>query len=70
MALASQHVSRVVGAIKENSGGGWDGYTQLSIYWLNHLDDLDHVKKGHFSLQVSDNILYLAPPRVQIFSEL
>ncbi|KAF8205097.1 hypothetical protein BJ912DRAFT_940247 [Pholiota molesta] len=51
MALASQHVARVVSAIKENSGGGWDGYTQLSIYWLSHLDHLDHVKKGHFSVQ-------------------
>lgn len=52
MALASQHVARVVSALRENSGGGWVGFTQLAIYWLTGFHDLTHVKAGHVSAQV------------------
>ena len=52
MALSCQHVSRITSALKDNSGGGWEGYTQLSIYWLATSMVL-HVKKGHLALQVS-----------------
>ncbi|KAF8974438.1 hypothetical protein BDZ97DRAFT_23573 [Flammula alnicola] len=53
MALASQHVARVTAALKENSGGGWDGYTQLSIYWLVQSKHLIHVKQGHLAVKSS-----------------
>lgn len=51
-ALASQHVSRVTTALQENSGGGWDGHSQLTIYWLVDSNDLYHSKIGHHALQV------------------
>ncbi|KAF9476485.1 hypothetical protein BDN70DRAFT_882307 [Pholiota conissans] len=61
-ALASQHVSRVVGALRENSGGGWVGYTQLSIYWLVHSDEISQVKAGHSSIKpdIPSPTLFLA----------
>lgn len=51
-ALASQHVARVTNALQEASGGGWDGYSQLILYWLVDSNDLTHSKIGHHALQV------------------
>ena len=51
-ALASQHVARVTSALQENSGGGWDGHSQLTIYWLVDSDDVTRLKIGHLALQV------------------
>ena len=51
-ALASQHVARVTNALQENSGGGWVGHSQLTIYWLVDSDDLIRSKTGHLALQV------------------
>ena len=51
-ALASQHVARVTNALQENSGGGWDGHSQLTIYWLVDSEDLTRSKIGHLALQV------------------
>jgi diphthine-ammonia ligase len=51
-ALASQHVARVTTALQENSGGGWDGHSQLTINWLVDSDDLTRCKIGHHALQV------------------
>ena len=52
LALACQHVARVTLALKENSGRGWEGHTQLSIFWGTRIDDLSCIKQGHNSLQV------------------
>ncbi|KDR83614.1 hypothetical protein GALMADRAFT_235897 [Galerina marginata CBS 339.88] len=54
LGLASQHVARVTSALRDYSGGGWEGYTQLALYWMTQLDDLVHVKAGHIALQSSD----------------
>ena len=51
-ALASQHVARVTNALQGNSGGGWDGHSQLTIYWLVDLGDFACSKIGHLALQV------------------
>lgn len=51
-ALASQHVARVTSALQENTGGGWDGHSQLTIYWLVDSDDITRSKIGHLALQV------------------
>ena len=51
-ALASQHVGRVISALQESSGGGWDGHSQLTFYWLVDSNDLRHSKIGHHALQV------------------
>jgi len=32
--LASQHANRIVKALTNNAGGGWDGHAQLILYWL------------------------------------
>ncbi|KAF8812566.1 hypothetical protein BYT27DRAFT_7160154 [Phlegmacium glaucopus] len=50
-ALASQHVARVTSALQENSGGGWDGHSQLTVYWLVDSNDLTPSKIGHQALQ-------------------
>lgn len=52
LALASQHVGRITTALKDNSGGGWEGHTQSAIYWMTEPADLIHVKQGHLALQV------------------
>ncbi|KIM46059.1 hypothetical protein M413DRAFT_441121 [Hebeloma cylindrosporum] len=51
LALACQHIARVTLALKENSGGGWEGHTQLSIFWATRIDDLPYIKQGHNCLQ-------------------
>lgn len=43
-AMACQHVSRVIEALKNNSGGGWEGHIQLALYWVQNWQDLPHVK--------------------------
>lgn len=43
-ALSFQHVDRVVSALKNNSGGGWEGHEQGIIYWLARESDIPHVK--------------------------
>ncbi|KDQ64621.1 hypothetical protein JAAARDRAFT_232962 [Jaapia argillacea MUCL 33604] len=45
-ALVFQHVNRVTNALRANSGGGWVGYNQLSIYFLVDPADIGHVKKA------------------------
>ncbi|CAA7259881.1 unnamed protein product [Cyclocybe aegerita] len=52
MALASQHVARITSALKENSGGGWEGHIQLTIYWTTESANLSHVKEGHYAIQL------------------
>ncbi|KAJ3517961.1 hypothetical protein NLJ89_g148 [Agrocybe chaxingu] len=52
MALASQHVARITSALKENSGGGWEGHIQLIIFWTTVPANLSHVKEGHHVLQL------------------
>jgi len=47
MALSCQHVRRVADALRNSSGGGWVGYTQLEIYWLQDIHNLLPIKKGH-----------------------
>lgn len=46
-ALSCQHVRRVVDALRNKSGGGWVGYTQLEIYWLQDIHNLPSIKNGH-----------------------
>ncbi|KAF7966008.1 hypothetical protein HWV62_40487 [Athelia sp. TMB] len=43
-ALAFQNAERITGALRTNSGGGWNGYTQFAVYWLVQPGDLVHVK--------------------------
>jgi hypothetical protein len=57
--LAAQHVARVTNALQENSGGGWDGHSQLTIYWLVDSGDLARSKIGHFALQVCFHLDYI-----------
>ncbi|KIP07008.1 hypothetical protein PHLGIDRAFT_106172 [Phlebiopsis gigantea 11061_1 CR5-6] len=45
-ALACQHVERVVKALQSNSGGGWEGHVQLTLYWMVNFGDVRHVKKA------------------------
>lgn len=52
MALSCQHVRRVVDALRNKSGGGWVGYTQLEIYWLQDTHNLPLIKKGHSTSKV------------------
>lgn len=49
-ALACQHVDRVTKALKMNSGGGWEGHVQLTVYWLQKYDDLYSVREAVGSL--------------------
>ncbi|KAG5651969.1 hypothetical protein H0H81_006784 [Sphagnurus paluster] len=44
VALASQHISRISHVLKINSGIGWNGYSQLDLYWLAETADLLRVK--------------------------
>ncbi|CDO71303.1 hypothetical protein BN946_scf184908.g60 [Trametes cinnabarina] len=46
IALAFQHVHRVVDALKNNSGGGWTGHHQAIIYWLANGDDIPPVREA------------------------
>ncbi|TFK43414.1 hypothetical protein BDQ12DRAFT_718637 [Crucibulum laeve] len=39
-ALASQHVYRVIDALKNNSGGGWKSFPQADLFWLTAENDL------------------------------
>ncbi|GLB33938.1 putative diphthamide synthase [Lyophyllum shimeji] len=48
-ALASQHVLRVTEVLRNNSGLGWVGHTQLALYWLANVNDLPHVKTAYRS---------------------
>ncbi|KAI0089326.1 hypothetical protein BDY19DRAFT_1041644 [Irpex rosettiformis] len=53
-ALACQHVDRVIRALKSNSGGGWEGYIQLAVYWLQDHDAIGPVHeavKNLYSMQ-------------------
>ncbi|KAI1795151.1 hypothetical protein LXA43DRAFT_1110751 [Ganoderma leucocontextum] len=43
-ALSFQHVHRVVDVLKNNSGGGWSGHTQGTIYWLARKADVPPVR--------------------------
>lgn len=45
-ALACQHVERIVDALRNNSGGGWEGHYQGVIYWLTNASDILHVRKA------------------------
>ncbi|KAL4242079.1 Diphthine--ammonia ligase [Abortiporus biennis] len=45
-ALACQHVKRVICALKTQSGGGWEGHTQLALYWLTNQDDLLRIRSA------------------------
>ncbi|KAJ6628758.1 hypothetical protein B0H10DRAFT_2259637, partial [Mycena sp. CBHHK59/15] len=45
IALSVQHVSRVTDALRTNSGG-WIGYTQLALYWLENTSHLPSAKNG------------------------
>ena len=61
-ALACQHVHRVSEALKNNSGGGWQGHIQLALYWLQNFDDLKHVKAAVKNLVLSLLLLRLLLP--------
>jgi len=50
-ALSFQHVDRVVSALKNNSGGGWDGHEQGVLYWLANENDVQHVKEASGSYE-------------------
>ena len=45
-ALTFQHVDRVIDALRNMSGGGWQGHIQAVLYWLANAADIQHVKKG------------------------
>ncbi|THH12546.1 hypothetical protein EW146_g7598 [Bondarzewia mesenterica] len=45
-ALSSQHVHRVVNALQNNSGGGWEEYAQTVLYWLANEDDVARVRQA------------------------
>ena len=45
-ALSSQHVDRVVQALQNTSGGGWDGHAQNTLYWFINDHDVPLVKKA------------------------
>lgn len=51
--LSSQHVSRVIAALKGSTVVGWEGRTMFNIYWITSSWSLPHVKKGHLALKVS-----------------
>lgn len=51
-----QHVNRVVAALRAGSGGGWAGHHQSAIYWLAHVEDIPHVRRGH---KVYEEVCYL-----------
>ena len=60
-ALACQHVRRITEALKNNSGGGWQGHTQLALYWLQNFADLRHVKPAVADLVSCARYAYTAP---------
>ena len=45
-ALSSQHVDRVVKALQNTSGGGWDGHAQNILYWFINEHDVPLVKRA------------------------
>ena len=48
-ALACQHVSRVLEALRSHNANAWKGYTQLALYWLQdpeHLPRVRHAVQG------------------------
>lgn len=47
MGLACQNVDRVLDVLRDNSGGGWKGWYQASIYWLYRPGDLPRVRGMH-----------------------
>lgn len=49
-ALCIQHVSRVTDALRNNTGGGWAGHTQVALYWLTNADHLPHIRRAHAAL--------------------
>ena len=64
-ALACQHVRRITEALKNNSGGGWQGHTQLALYWLQNFADLRHVKPAVADLVSCARYAYTAPARAR-----
>ncbi|KAF9818346.1 hypothetical protein IEO21_02861 [Rhodonia placenta] len=63
-ALSFQHVDRVVSALKNNSGGGWEGHEQGIIYWLARESDIPHVKIASeiYEKDASASILFVTVP--------
>jgi len=45
-ALSFQHVERIKNALKAGSGGGWNGFAQVVLYWLANSSDIVHVKQA------------------------
>lgn len=62
MALACQHVDRVVKALQSNSGGGWEGHVQLALYWMVNFADLPRVKGAVRDLDAEALVLFLGVP--------
>ncbi|OBZ70170.1 Diphthine--ammonia ligase [Grifola frondosa] len=58
-ALSFQHVDRIVTALKNNSGGGWDGHTQGSLYWLVNSRDIIHVRRACEAFEKNIPTLFL-----------
>lgn len=63
-ALACQHAARIVDVLKNNSGGGWEGHVQLALYWMAHLTDIDHVRRGIQRLGENVPTLFLGVPEL------
>ncbi|KAJ3554772.1 hypothetical protein NM688_g2937 [Phlebia brevispora] len=61
-ALACQHVHRIVAALKNNSGGGWQGHAQLALYWVQSWQDLPHIKAGLRALNEKVRTIFLGVP--------
>ncbi|PPQ99038.1 hypothetical protein CVT24_003598 [Panaeolus cyanescens] len=59
LALSSQHVNRVISAVKENHGGSWTGYEELVIYWLSDVCDIPPVKAGHLEMVCPKYLTYM-----------
>ncbi|TFK75784.1 hypothetical protein BDN72DRAFT_929761 [Pluteus cervinus] len=49
-ALACQHVSRVIDAVRSNGGSTWNAYAQANIFWIAGSQDVVHVKQAHKTL--------------------
>lgn len=56
LALSSQHVERVLNAVKDQYGGSWAGHEELVIYWLTDLHNISPTKIGHMELRVRQNV--------------
>lgn len=50
-ALSFQHVKHISDALRNNSGGNWEGQTQSAIYWIVDTNDLPHVQKAQMTYQ-------------------